>query len=106
MATKTEFVLKADRPHGRTGGTHTFDPSQGAGGVRGNRRSAVGGMRVMTIHALDVARRIDRIFRGVVDTGGDKNGVGAELIELSLYIPGRHRPAMARKTILLFIRKI
>lgn len=67
---EAEFVFIHDRIQDRTGGINAFNAGQrpGCEGRHGRRR--FGGVWIMAISALDVARRINRILHRVMNPGG------------------------------------
>ena len=63
-------------------------------------------MRIMAINARRMARRVDWIFHRVMNSTRSQNRMRAELVELRLDIFRHHITAMARVTIVRFIREI
>ena len=59
-------------------------------------------MRIMTIHALDMARRHDGWFRRVMRAGGDRDRMAGELVEFAHDVTLRDVSGMTGAAIVFF----
>ena len=94
VATETEFIFIDERIDDGAGGIDAFDTSERAGSQGSGGGSGLGGVRIVAISAFDVASRIDRVFGGIMDSGGAENGVAAAFVELSIKIFLRYASRM------------
>ena len=68
---------------------NAFHPCQGTGRVWRHGRRGIGRVWIVTVRAGDVTRRINQIFRWVVDSPRGVNWMGTGLVEIRLDIfPG------------------
>src|SRR5262249_51059764 len=87
-------------------GVDAFETGQRAGGGGSSGRSAAGGVRVVAIRTSDVARGVDRVFGGIMNAGGEKDGMRAEFVKLTREVLGGNGAVVARETILFLVGEI
>src|ERR1051325_9470767 len=106
VAAETQLILLGERIHGRAGGANAGQSGETAGSVRRGSGGLLDGVRVVAVCALDVTRRIDRVFERVVDAARVRHRVHAEFVELGRDVFRGDGAAVAGVAILFLVGEV